>query len=58
MSKPCDRLCKCGNPVEVIDDWFSHQCVECNDRSIERYNRLREWHHYHPDEPCPKSELE
>jgi hypothetical protein len=43
--------------VEQIDDWQSIQCSRCNDRDIERNENWREWHHYHPDEPCPSCEL-
>lgn len=55
-TKVCAR-CK-TEPVEVIDEWVSHLCCYCNDREIERSNRQREWDHYHPGTPCPKSELE
>lgn len=54
-------LCiKCKvEPVEEFGDEFpSTQCGRCNDRDIERSNRAREWDHYHPGEPIPKSELE
>lgn len=51
----CGR-CKV-EPVEVIDDWESFQCRNCNDRDIERNNKRREWDEYHPGEPMPKSEL-
>lgn len=43
--------CRCQNrEVEVIDDWESSQCPECNDRDIERSNAAREWREYHPSE--------
>lgn len=46
-------------PVEDFGDGESSlQCGRCNDRDIERSNRSREWSHYHPGEPIPKSELE
>lgn len=44
--------------VEVIDDWQSVNCRECNDVLIDQSNRVREWDYYHPGEPCPKSERE
>lgn len=46
------------NPVEQIDEWVSNYCSFCNDRMIERSNKRREWDHFHPGQPCPKSELE
>jgi hypothetical protein len=48
------KICrKCGRrEVEDFGDGEpSNQCVECNDRDIERSNERREWNHYHPDEP-------
>ena len=51
--------CKCKQrEVERIDDWESIYCSRCNDGLIEQTNKRREWDHFHPGEPCPKSELE
>lgn len=51
--------CKCGSTD--LEHWgdgeYSIQCYRCNDREIERSNKIREWNEYH-DEPIPKSELE
>lgn len=50
--------CKCKRrEVEVIDDWISNYCDYCNDGFIDQSNKRQEWDHYHPGEPCPKSEL-
>ncbi len=59
MSKQ-DNFCrKCKvNPVEQIDDWKSDYCRACNNIFINLNNNRREWDHYHPNEPIPKSELE
>lgn len=56
MTRDLCVRCK-RNPVETIDDWVSIQCSACNDRDIERNNKRKEWEHFHPGEPIPKSEL-
>lgn len=45
-------------PCEVIDGWVSSLCSYCADHEAEREQKRREWSHYHPGTPCPKSELE
>lgn len=52
------RLCaRCGKrEIEIIDDWESAQCRQCNDRDIERNENRREWEYFH-DEPCPEIEI-
>jgi RNase P subunit RPR2 len=54
MSTLC-RICR-KRDVEVIDDWESDNCRDCNDRLIERNNARAEWDACH-DEPCPEIEL-
>lgn len=48
----------CGSPD--LEHWgdgeYSIRCGRCNDREIEKSNRQRDWDHYHPGEPMPKSE--
>lgn len=35
--------------VEVIEDWESTQCPQCNDKDIEREQERREWNYFHCD---------
>lgn len=50
---------ECGS--HDLEHWgdgeYSSRCYRCDDRQIERSNRIREWDYYHPGEPIPKSEL-
>lgn len=47
--RPGDLCLKCKKrEVEVIDDWVSTQCPNCNDLDIQHSQERREWNHYHP----------
>lgn len=48
--RPICNRCK-KREVEVIDDFVSSQCSQCNDRDIERTREREEWNYYHMDDP-------
>ena len=50
--------CRCGRPLFGENEQNFGSCNRCLDRMAERESRRREWDYYHPDEPCPQSELE
>lgn len=55
-----DKCIGCGSTD--LEHWgdgeYSLRCGRCNDREIEKSNRIREWDYYHPNTSIPKSELE
>lgn len=53
-----NKCVQCGSDdlEDYGDGERSIRCYRCNDRLIEQSNRSREWAHYHPGEPMPKSE--
>ncbi len=49
--------CDCGAYLFSEDEIELGVCERCADRMYERYQKRREWEHFHPGEPCPKEEL-
>lgn len=51
--------CKyCGGPIGYENyEWGFDFCDWCSEIAEEQSNKLREWRHYHPGEPCPEEEL-